>query len=85
MKLYGFTGIEKSFTIIDNDVEIEVDYCDYTVTEGGVEIHGLDCLFSVEWDELSECMYDYIDWSVIEQDALDRHNQYEEDYSRENY
>ena len=30
-------------------------------------------------------MYEYVDWSEIEQDALDNHNQSEEDYSRENY
>lgn len=79
MKLEGFTGIEKSFTIIDNDVEIEVDYCDYTVNNHGVKIHEIEsdyngCMFTLE-----EIMNDYVDWDVIIQNALDNHNQSEED------
>ncbi len=85
MRLYGFTGIEKSFTIIDNDVEIGVDYCDYTVTHDGIEIHDVECIIDIDYNVLSDIMWEYVDWSIIEQDALDCHNQSEEDYSRENY
>ena len=87
MKLFGFNGTQTSFEIrLDDD--IEVSYCDFTLKPDYIKIHSIDfvneedrCLVNLEI--LAKIMYEYVDWSEMEQEALDYHYQSNEDYKME--
>lgn len=87
MRLYNFTGTQTSFEIrLDDD--IEVSYCDFTVKPDYVKIHSIEFVNEddrsmVNLELLAKTMYEYIDWSEMEQEAFDYNNQMEEDYIRE--
>lgn len=87
MKLYGFTGTQTSFEILLED-DIEVSYCDFTLRPDYVTIHSIEFVHEsdrdlVNLEILAKTMYEYVDWSDMEQDALDYHYQSNEDYIRE--
>jgi hypothetical protein len=87
MKLFGFNGTQTAFEIrLDDD--IEVSYCDFTLKPDYITIHSIDfvhesdcCLVNLEI--LAKTMFEYVDWSEMEQEALDYHYQSNEDYIRE--
>ena len=87
MKLYNFTGTQTSFEIrLDDD--IEVSYCDFTLRPDYITIHSIDFVHEsdrdlVNLEILAKTMYEYVDWSEMEQEALDYHYQSNEDYIRE--
>ena len=87
MKLYGFTGTQTSFEILLED-DIEVSYCDFTLRPDYIKIHSIEFVHEsdrdlVNLEILAKTMYEYVDWSEMEQEALDYHNQSNEDYIRE--
>jgi hypothetical protein len=87
MRLYGFTGTQTSFEIRLED-DIEVSYCDFTLRPDYITIHSIDFVHEsdrdlVNLEILAKTMYEYVDWSEMEQDALDYHYQSNEDYIRE--
>lgn len=87
MKLYGFTGTQTSFEIRLED-DIEVSYCDFTLRPDYIKIHSIDFVHEsdrdlVNLEILAKTMYEYVDWSEMEQEALDYHYQFNEDYIRE--
>jgi hypothetical protein len=83
MKLFNFTGTQTSFDIrLDDD--IEVSYCDFTVKPDYVKIHSIEFVNEddadlVNLELLAKTMYEYIDWSEMEQEAFDYSNQMRED------
>jgi hypothetical protein len=77
MKLHGFTGLEHSFTICLDDRDIEVTDIDYTITEDELIINSIECDEDIEG--LEDLMLSYVDWSAVEQEALDNYNQMRED------
>jgi hypothetical protein len=87
MKLYGFTGTQTSFEIrLDDD--IEVAYCDFTLRFDYIKIHSIDFVHEddadlVNLELLAKTMYEYIDWSEMQQDAFDTYQQACEDNLRE--
>lgn len=87
MKLYGFTGTQTSFEILLED-DIEVSYCDFTLRPDYIKIHSIEFVHEsdrdlVNLEILAKTMYEYVDWSEMEQEALDYHYQSNEDYIRE--
>jgi len=87
MKLYGFTGTQTSFEIRLED-DIEVSYCDFTLRPDYITIHSIEFVHEsdrdlVNLEILAKTMYEYVDWSEMEQEALDYHYQSNEDYIRE--
>ena len=82
MKLHGFTGLETSFTICLDDRDIEVYDIDYTITEDEIIINSIECDEEVEG--LADLMLSYVDWSAVEQEALDNYNQMREDEMMDN-
>jgi len=82
MKLIGFTGLEKSFTICLDDRDIEVTDIDYTITEDDVTIDDIEIDEVVCLDSLANLMYSYIDWDALEQDRRERHEDWLEEAER---
>lgn len=88
MRLYNFTGTQTSFEIrLDDD--IEVSYCDFTVKPDYVKIHSIEFVNEddrsmVNLELLAKTMYEYIDWSEMEQEAFDYSNQMREDEMMDN-
>ena len=83
MKLNYFTGTQTSFEIRLED-DIEVSYCDFALQNDNIKIHSIEFVHEsdrdfVNLEILAKTMYEYIDWLEMEQDALDNHNQSEED------
>lgn len=87
MKLFNFTGTQTSFEIRLED-DVEVSYCDFTLRPDYIKIHSIEFVHEsdrdlVNLEILAKTMYEYVDWSDMEQDALDYHYQSNEDYIRE--
>jgi hypothetical protein len=87
MKLHNFTGTQTSFEIrLDDD--IEVSYCDFTLRADYIKIHSIEFVHDedadlVNLEILAKTMYEYIDWSEMQQDAFDTYQQACEDNLRE--
>ena len=87
MKLFGFNGTQTAFEIrLDDD--IEVSYCDFTLKPDYITIHSIDFVHEsdrdlVNLEILAKTMFEYVDWSEMEQEAFDSFNQSNEDYNRE--
>ena len=87
MKLHNFNGTQTAFEIrLDDD--IEVSYCDFTLKPDYITIHSIDFVHEsdrdlVNLEILAKTMFEYVDWSEMEQEALDYHYQSNEDYRRE--
>jgi len=82
MTLNGFTGLETSFTICLDDRDIEVYDIAYRLTEDELTINSIEC--DEEIEGLEDLMLSYVDWSAVEQEALDNYNQMREDEMMEN-
>jgi len=80
--LNGFTGLEHSFTICLDDRDIEVYDIDYDLSEDEIIINSIEC--DEEIEGLADLMLSYVDWSAVEQEALDNYNQMREDEMMEN-
>jgi hypothetical protein len=79
MKLQGFTGLETSFTICLDDRDIEVTDISYEITEDELIIDSIECDEELDFYKLADVMFSYVDWSAVEQEALDNYNQMRED------
>jgi len=85
MKLHGFTGTQTSFTICLDDRDIEVYDIDYDLSEDEIIINSIECdEMWMDLSELADLMLSYVDWSAVEQEALDNYNQMREDEMMEN-
>jgi hypothetical protein len=83
MKLQGFDGTQTSFTICLDDRDIEVTDIVYTITEDELTIDSIECDEELDLYELADVMLLYVDWSAVEQEALDNYNQMREDVMME--
>lgn len=87
MRLFGFTGTQTSFEIRLED-DIEVSYCDFTLRPDYIKIYSIEFVHEedadlVNLELLAKTMYEYIDWSEMQQDAFDTYQQACEDNLRE--